>query len=399
MTKEQRTILIQILLFVATFFTTTIAGAQWSFGASIFAADENGIFINQEYSWSDFSKGLPFSLSLLFILTVHEFGHYFVAIWHKVKTSLPYYIPLPPIPWLLFSLGTFGAVIRMRSRPQTNLQIFDVGLAGPIAGYVVAVVLLIYGFSTLPSHEYVFQFHPEYQEYGAKYADIVYTEEFMKKHVQPGAMVGDIVIGKNLMFMIAELFVSDPSRIPNSHELMHYPLLLGVYFALFVTSLNLIPIGQFDGGHVTYGLFGYRKHKHIATALFVALIFYAGLGNPYIDLTKPKEELLLYTTGYAIFIYFVFTSLRLSRQKTLMYALLMVAAHLLLAMTVPSLKGYDSWLFLAAIFGKLIGIEHPPSEIEHPLDNRRVILGWCALAIFILCFSPAPLQVIFVTGE
>ena len=389
MKKEHRTIAIQILLFVATFFSTTTAGAQWAFAKSIFALDDTGsLVINQDYSWADFASGLPFSISLLGILTCHEFGHYFTAIYHRVKTSLPYYLPVPPLPGLLFSLGTFGAVIRLREKPQTNLQVFDVGLAGPVAGFVVAIAFLVYGFNTLPPADYVFQFHPEYEKYGAEYADHVYTEEFMK-----GENVGDIIIGKNLMFLLAETFVSDKSRIPNSHELMHYPLLLGVYFALFFTALNLIPIGQFDGGHVTYGLFGFKRHRIIATVFFIAWVFYAGIGNTFIDLHQPSTNLLIYVPAYVIFMYFLFTSLKLPRQKTLMYALLMVAAHMVITMLFPKVHGFESWLILALLMGKIGGIAHPPSEIEQPLDARRVMLGWASLVIFVLCFHPQPLVI------
>jgi membrane-associated protease RseP (regulator of RpoE activity) len=384
MTRETKRIIFQIALFIVTFVTTTLAGAEWAYGKSIFLPD---------YAWADFLSGMSFSIPLLLILTVHEFGHYFAAIFHRIKTSLPYYIPIPPIPYLLiFSLGTFGAVIRMRSKPRTNVQIFDVGLAGPLAGFVVAIILLVYGFSTLPPLEYIYQFHPEYKQFGADYINHVYTAEYMKAH----GPVGDIIIGKNLIFLIAEKFVSDPSRIPNSHELMHFPLLLGVYFALFITSLNLLPIGQFDGGHVTYGLFGFKKHKIIATVFFVGIVFYAGLGNPYLSSTLPPFQLLFNTALYVLFLYFAFSSFRQSPQLTWMYALVMATAHLLLSMTAPQIKGFTGWLLLALILVKLIGIEHPPSEIEQPLDGRRIMLGWIALIVFILCFSLSPLQIEFI---
>ncbi|HEU5148621.1 MAG TPA: site-2 protease family protein, partial [Chryseosolibacter sp.] len=103
MHKETRRILFQIALFITTFITTTMAGAEWAYGRSVFMED---------YSWKDFTAGFAFSVPLLAILTAHEFGHYFVAMYHKVKSSLPYYIPLPPIPFLF---GTMGAVIRLRS--------------------------------------------------------------------------------------------------------------------------------------------------------------------------------------------------------------------------------------------------------------------------------------------
>ena len=170
MNEERKRILIQVGLFIATFITTTLAGAESSYGRTIWV---------DGYTWNDFAKGLEFSIPLLLILTVHEFGHYFVAMYHKVKTSLPYYIPIPPIPFFLFNIGTMGAVIRLRSRPDTNVKNFDIGLAGPLAGFIMALIILFYGFKTLPEPEHIFQFHPEYKEYGLNYADHVYTKEYM----------------------------------------------------------------------------------------------------------------------------------------------------------------------------------------------------------------------------
>jgi membrane-associated protease RseP (regulator of RpoE activity) len=379
MNPERKRILIQISLFIITFVTTTLAGAEWAYGKTIWSSS---------YTWSDFASGLEFSIPLLLILTVHEFGHYFVALYHKVKTSLPYYIPIPPIPFLPFSIGTMGAVIRLRSRPETNIKNFDIGLAGPLAGFIVALVILFYGFRTLPEPEYIFQFHPEYKEYGLNYADHVYSKEFMDSH-KP--MI-DITIGTNLVFWIFEKLVADPARVPNSHEIMHYPLLLATYIALFVTCLNLLPIGQLDGGHVVYGLFGFRIHKTIATVSFILLMFYAGLGLEYIDPKLPFDSLILGIAGYVLFLYVAFSGLKRPPTTTLMYALLMFAVQFSLSVFIKGIEGYSGWLLFGFILGRFIGIEHPTSEIEQPLDPKRVVLGWLTLLIFILCFSPAPIK-------
>ncbi len=383
--KEVRRILLQIALFVITFFTTTVAGTSWAFGRSVFMED---------YSWDDFSKGLWFSIPLLSILTAHEFGHYFTALYHRVKTSLPYYIPLPPLPYVPFlSFGTFGAVIRLRSKPYNTIQTFDIGIAGPLAGFVVAMGFLVYGFSTLPPVDYVFQFHPEYKEYCAEYAQHVYSKDYYDQHLQDSTGVYDVVIGKNLMFKIAEQFVDDPSRIPNEHELMHYPLLLAVYFALFVTSLNLLPIGQLDGGHLIYGLFGYKKHRLIASGFFVALMTYGGLGNPYINLHQQPGELMLYTFIYVALMYFCFAGLGLSRTNTLMYTLIVVAFQFLAMLVLPGVSGEMMWLIVGFLLSRFVGIQHPPSEVEQPLDSKRIVLGWVTLLIFVLCFVPMPIRI------
>lgn len=386
MRSERKRIFIQIALFVTTFITTTLAGAQWAYGRSIFMDD---------FSWSDFASGLSFSVPLLAILTVHEFGHYFVAMYHKVKASLPYYIPFPPIPFFPFNLGTMGAVIRLRSRPVSNVQNFDIGVAGPLAGFILALIIMFYGFRTLPPPEYIFQFHPEYEQYGRHYADVVYSPEYLKEN----GPILDVTIGTNLLFWIFEKLVADPERVPNAHEIMHYPILLACYIALFVTCLNLLPIGQLDGGHVVYGLFGFRIHRAVATLSFFALIFYAGLGLHYIDPALPQKALLIGIGGYLLFLFMAFSGLRRSIQETLMYVLLMFAAQFSLMVYMPGIRGYEGWLLFAFILGRFIGIEHPPSEIEQPLDAARVILGWFALLMFVLCFSPTPIQFQAIMGE
>src|SRR2546428_4105944 len=126
--------LINIVLFILTFFTTTAADVAW---------------LNQDpYDLGNFSKGLTYSILILLVLTCHEFGHFFAARIHKVKTTLPFYIPFP----LVFpSFGTLGAVIRMQSPARTRKALFDIGIAGPVAGFVVTVAILVYGYTHLPS--------------------------------------------------------------------------------------------------------------------------------------------------------------------------------------------------------------------------------------------------------
>lgn len=386
MHKEHKRIFFQVALFITTFITTTLAGSQWAYGRSVFAPD---------YNWQDFNRGLEFSIPLLLILTVHEFGHYFVAMFHKVKVSLPYYIPIPPIPFLPFNIGTMGAVIRLRSKPESNVQNFDIGVAGPLAGFIVALIILFYGFKTLPPPEHIFQFHPEYEQYGVDYANIVYSPEYLKEH---GPII-DVKIGTNLIFWIFQKTVADPARVPNPHEIMHYPILLACYIALFVTCLNLLPIGQLDGGHVVYGLFGFKIHRIIALGFFMALIFYAGLGLQYIDPALPENSLFIGIAGYLLFLFWAFKGLQLPLKDTVMYVALMFGVQFSMMVYMPGIKGYEGWLLFAFILGRFIGIEHPPSEIEKPLDTNRVILGWLALIIFILCFSPAPLQFEAIIGE
>lgn len=372
MIKDERIrIVFQIVLFIATFITTTIAGAEWTYGKSVYI----------EFTWADFLSGMHFSVPFLLILTVHEFGHYFTAMYHKVKSSLPYYIPVPPIP---FSIGTLGAVIRLRSRVPSTIQNFDIGIAGPLAGFVMALVVLFYGFLTLPPPEWIFEIHPEYAQYGLTYADRVYANQ--------AENILDVTIGKNLLFLLFENFVADPARMPNPHELMHYPYLFAGFLALVFTSLNLLPIGQLDGGHVLYGLVGYKTHRIVASVFFIGFMFYAGLGSEYIHASMPIQELQFSIPIYILFLYFCFTGLKLPVRDTIMYTALVFGAQYVLSVLYPTVQGFSGWLLFGFILGRFLGIQHPRTEIEEPLDENRKILGWIALIVFILCFTPNPIE-------
>lgn len=369
----------QAALFIATLITTTLAGAENSFGKSVFAGN---------LTWEGFLSGFQFSIPFLLILTVHEFGHYFTARYHKVKATLPFYIPMPPLP--LFNIGTLGAVIRLQQRVASKKENFDIGIAGPLAGFVMAMIVLFYGFTHLPEPEYIFQVHPEYKAYGLNYAEKVY---------QPREEAfADILVGDNLIFLFFKTYVADPAKMPNPHELMHYPVLFAGYLALFFTFLNLLPIGQLDGGHVVYGLFGFKKHKIIATVFFIAFAFYAGLGvfNPTDFPTQDLSMSVPMILVAIMFAYVTFLGLGLSKRDTLMYALLMIAVLFVLGRLKPGWQGYSGFLPFAFLLGRFVGIQHPPSDIEEPLDATRVLLGWIALIIFILCFSPVPLDIVVV---
>lgn len=367
--------LVHLSLFVVTFITTTLAGAEWTYSKSIFMPG---------FTFNDFLGGMSYSIPFLLILTVHEFGHYFTAIHHKVRTTLPYYIPLPPFSLMI---GTMGALIRLKGKVQSKQQHFDIGIAGPLAGFVAAIGVLIYGFSHLPPPEYIFQFHPEYQEFGLDYAKYVYQPEYLAEHA--GA---DILIGKNLMFIFFESLVSDPSRIPNIHEIIHYPFLFAGFLSLVFTSINLLPIGQLDGGHVLYGLLGFRGHKTVASIVFIVFLFYAGLG--YISPADPPDAVIWEIPVFIGFLYLCLTGLGMRWRDTLMYAVAIFAVQYLLANVFPGIEGYPGWLLFVLIIGRFIGVMHPPSEIEQPLDMPRVILGWIALAIFVITFAPKPLEIV-----
>lgn len=384
MNKRLKTALIHGGLFIVTFITTTIAGGFWAAGVSIFS--DTGI--NTEYSWTDFQYGLPYSITFLLILTVHEFGHYFTAMYHRIKATLPYYIPLPPLP-LFF--GTLGAVIRIKSMIHSKTQNFDIGIAGPLAGFVVALIAMVYGFATLPGPEYIFTIHPEYEKFGLDYAQHVYTKEYL-------GQTPDIIIGNNMLFWIFE-HVFDAARVPNHHELTHFPILFAAFLSLVFTSLNLLPIGQLDGGHVLYGLVGSKRHKVIASVIFVLFLFYATLG-----MTGPGQEMNF--LGYfmlphygaivvtILLLYFCLKGLRQPPITTLLVALAIFTVQYVIVFFFPRATGYSGWLLFAMIIGRMMPVAHPPTTIEEPLTLGRKILGWIALLVFVLCWTPQPIDII-----
>lgn len=367
---------LHILLFILTVLTTTFSGAELMFGKLsyftqfLFEVPQDAI-LSTDQLW----QGLHYSIPFLAILTVHEFGHYFTAKYYQLRVSLPFYIPM----WLGFlgfglSIGTMGAFIQIKSQMQSNKEFFDVGIAGPLAGFVVAIAILFYGFTNLPPAEYIFTIHPEYKIYGLDYAQFVYKN-----------MEGQTRLGTNLLFEFFKNYVADPKLLPHDNEMMHYPYLLAGYFALFFTALNLMPIGQLDGGHILYGLLGYKKHKIISFVLLTIFVFYAGLG-----LFRPIDELnyLAYAPVYITFLYFLFSRVFESKISNLLTALSVFALQFTVSYFFPNLQGYHDWLLFAFILGKVLGISHPVAEIEKPLDWKRQVLGWISLLIFILSFTP-----------
>lgn len=368
MRPEIKTRLIQLFLFTLTLACTTVAGVEWIYGRSILDNSDNWVSIEK------LESGFLFSLPFLGILTIHEFGHYFTAKRNKVDATLPYYIPF----WVgvLPSIGTLGAFIRIKTRSITNKQYFDIGLAGPLAGFIAAVILLAYGFTHLPPLEYIFSIHPEYAKYGSNFANYVYTDHG-----------NNFYLGNNLLFQFFEHFVADPNRIPPKYEVIHYPFLMAGYLALFFTSLNLLPIGQLDGGHILYGLVGHKWHYFISRSIFILFIFFAGLG-----IVHPYMEFSSVIIRFGIYLFFLFAILRSSFTSTnnrWMIAVGIASLQFLLAYLLPHIEGYNNWLLFAFIIGRFLGVEHPKSE-EQPIGVGRKILGWLSLVIFVLCFSPQP---------
>lgn len=356
-------------LFLLTLVATTLAGGEWLYGRSILSSE-------QPLTWEYFLLSMRFSIPFIGILLIHELGHLLTSIHHKVKASLPYFIP----GWLGFlgapSIGTFGAVIHMKSMVASRRKFFNIGVAGPLAGFMIALAVLAYGFTHLPESDFIYEIHPEY-------LDPDYNPE-----EQEGVM--DLKLGYNLLFWAMEKTLADPERMPNMSEVIHYPYLFAGYLALFFTALNLLPIGQLDGGHVIFGLFP-RHHRQISFGAYTLFIFFAGLG-----VVSPFEEfdyLIFALPLYVGFVYLCYTKSGLSAINKIMVTLLIVALQYSLVSFFPNLEGYSGWLFFAFLLGRVLGIQHPPVLDNRPLSQPQKILAWIAIVIFVLCFIPQPFDI------
>ncbi|MEW6683325.1 MAG: site-2 protease family protein [Nitrospirota bacterium] len=270
-----------LALFVATLGTTLLAGALM---------DGANPFIHP----ADLVRGIPFSLTLMAILLTHEMGHYITSRHYGVRASLPYFIPAPPI---LFMIGTFGAFINMRSPILRRGPLLEIGAMGPIAGFVVAVVAVIAG--------------------------------LLQSSVQPENSLDGMKLGSPLLLQgLGAWLVDTPAK---GYDLVLHPVAFAGWIGLFVTALNLLPIGQLDGGHITYALFG-RRHKMIS---IIAVLGLAVLG----------------------------------------------------------VVGWPGWL-VWGILGAMLGLRHPPViDQTLPLNRRQRAIAWASLVIFVLTFTPVPFSV------
>ena len=269
-TIRQRPI-INVILFVLTLATTYFAGLM--FGGVL--------------------KAIIFSLSIIIILGGHELGHYFVCKYYNIPATLPYFIPAP------FTLiGTFGAVIRMGGLIPSRKEVIEVGIAGPIVSFLLSIPAAFIGLH---------------------YSTIV-----------PASSTQGIKLGDSLIFLLLTYLVKGETS-PGT-EIMLHPLALSAWIGFFVTALNLLPLGQLDGGHILYGF-----------------------------LTRNRKYVVYPVAGILFLLGFLW-------------------------------QGWWFWLFLIL----LLGFKHPPLVDEiSPLIKRDKFLLIFALLMFILSFVPVPFQLIF----
>lgn len=276
-----------LILFFLTLWTTSAAGAMM--------AGANHPFLNP----FSLAKGFSFSLPLMAILLSHEMGHYITARRNGVATSWPFFLPAP-FP-SIFIIGTFGAFIRMKSAAQTRRVMFDIGAAGPWAGAILSVIAVVIGLH--------------------------------RSEVLPLNQSGGLQLGNSLLFLGLAHWVLGVD--PNSVTINLDPIAFAGWIGLFVTTLNLLPSGQLDGGHVVYALFG-RLHYFISRAC--------------------------------------------------------IAACFILAV-VPPFLGWSFWLGWLLWAGLLyaIGLRHPSAlDPDTPLDPRRRVAALLTIALFAVTFSPVP---------
>ena len=273
--EGKQKIALNILLFIITMATTILAGAL-----------QEGV--NPLKDPGEIPKGMPFSFALMGILMAHELGHYLIAKKHGLNVTLPYFIPAPSF------IGTFGAFIKIRSAVRDRRMLLDVGAAGPLVGAIVSIPFLILGL---------------------RLSEIKIVQGEMGTH-----------LGSSLFLSFLSWAVIGP--LPDGYDIVLHPIGFAGWIGLLVTSLNLLPIGQLDGGHVVYALLGEKQNK-ISIIVFIAIL----------------------AIGFF---------------------------------------GWQGWLLWALLL-VLMGFRHPPLvDGWVPLDRKRKIIGWLAVAIFILTFTPVP---------
>jgi membrane-associated protease RseP (regulator of RpoE activity) len=271
--------LLHLGLLLATVVTTVIAGAL-----------QQGV--NPLETPKLLYTGIPFSFTLLLILGAHEMGHYLVSRRHHLDVTLPYFIPAPPIP---FIIGTFGAFIRIRSPIRDKRALLDVGCSGPLIGVLVSIPVILIGL---------------------KLSTITISSGGEET----------ITLGEPLLFRLLSRLALGPMT-PEQNVILH-PVAFAGWIGLLVTALNLIPVGQLDGGHVAYALFP-EYHRYISLGVLGLLV-------------------------------------------------------------VCGVVFWSGWLLWAVLL-VFLGWRHPPPyEFWVPLDRRRRVLGVITIVVFGLTFSPAP---------
>jgi membrane-associated protease RseP (regulator of RpoE activity) len=253
---------VNVILFVLTVFSVMLAGAT---PEGPLPPDAGGQMLAL---FKSIFTGWPFALSLMGILLAHEFGHYLVSRYHKTPATLPYFIPLPFPP-----LGTMGAAILMKGVPKNKRILFDIGVAGPLAGMLVAIPVLFYGLSlsSLDTIQATANSFIEGNSLIYLFAKFAVFGKFLPEPATFGNM-------PPFLYWMRYFFTGQPSPIGGLDVFIH-PVAFAGWAGLLVTALNLVPAGTLDGGHVVYSLFGEKARKafpYIIGLMAVLGIFWSG---------------------------------------------------------------------------------------------------------------------------
>lgn len=291
-------------LFVATLAATLLTGAFY------------GQHVPEKASFREtlaaIPKGWRFAVPLMAILLVHELGHYVAARIHRVRASLPYFVPAP----FLSPFGTFGAVIFMPDRIRRRDALLDIGAAGPLAGLVVAIPVVLIGLSTS-----VVEPLPAFYQ----------------------------MEGQSLFYLAAKRLVLGP--IPDGSDVMMNPTAFAGWTGLFVTALNLLPIGQLDGGHIAYALVGPRWDRF---ARWAHLGLLAVFGLNLVRFLLPA-----------------------------------ISGEASVSQAIGNSTFWLFWFLILAWMRRRSGVNHPPTD-EGELSPKRRLVAWGCLALFVLLFMPTP---------
>ena len=287
-----------VLLFVITCVSTLVAGVVYSDhfpdGPWWTVLQRLGMVLYQ-LQWPAINDGLMYSGAVMTILLCHEMGHFVQAWRHGVSASLPYFIPMP-----LNLIGTFGAVIFMEPRQGNRKSVFDIGISGPLAGLVPTFIFLLLG---------------------------LYWSQPARVSASPG---DQLVLGEPLLMQYLSDWLKGP--LPEGYNLILHPVAFAGWVGLLITSINLIPIGQLDGGHILYGMF--RRKAHTASMVVLVLAIAASI----------HFNLICW------------------------------------------------WLMLGLI--AFMGTRHPPTADDSvPLGAARYVLGILTLAFLFFGFTPEPMSV------
>lgn len=317
-------LLVNVLLFIITFLSMMLMGIDVP-EETISSRDASPISILFQYIWT----GWPFAVSMMGILFAHEMGHYLMCRYYNVPATLPFFIPAP----FISPLGTLGAFIAMRGIPKNKRVLFDVGVAGPLAGVIIAIPVLFIGLS-LSQLGPIGQGTPGLLEGNSIFYLFSKYLVFGKLLPEPISMGGLSPV----MYWLRYFLTAQP--IPfNGLDVQLNPVALAGWAGLLVTALNLVPVGTLDGGHVAYGLFGEKARR----------IFPVAIGA-------------------------------------------LIALSLLPSLLTLSLGAFNfSWLLWVFILFWLGNVRTQPLDDITPLDGKRRALGFVMLLIFVLLFTPIPL--------